>query len=115
VADVSALLDEVGRDAHVVGHDWGAAVAWLLAARDARVRSLTSVSVPHPAAYLSSTVFPSQLMRSWYIAFFQLPGLPERAAASGMLQRQLRASGMSEDELETFQQEIVEDGALPGG
>jgi pimeloyl-ACP methyl ester carboxylesterase len=116
VADVSALLDEAGRDVHVVGHDWGAAVAWLLAARDPRVRSLTSVSVPHPAAYLASTVFPSQLVRSWYIGVFQLPFLPELAARTGRLERGLRGSGMTDRDVEAFRAGMLADaGALSGG
>lgn len=50
VADAVAVLDALEvRSAHVVGHDWGAAVAWQLAARHPeRVRTLTAVSVPHP-------------------------------------------------------------------
>jgi pimeloyl-ACP methyl ester carboxylesterase len=52
VADVVAVLDALGVDAvHVVGHDWGATVAWSLAAAHAdRVRTLTAISVPHPHA-----------------------------------------------------------------
>jgi pimeloyl-ACP methyl ester carboxylesterase len=52
VDDVLALLDQAGVGAaHVVGHDWGGAVAWALAGRHPeRVRSLTALSTPHPAA-----------------------------------------------------------------
>ncbi|BCJ51514.1 haloalkane dehalogenase [Actinoplanes sp. NBRC 14428] len=51
-ADAVAVLDALGVDrAHVVGHDWGAQVGWLLAAQHPeRVRTLTVVSVPHPRA-----------------------------------------------------------------
>lgn len=50
-----------GARIHVVGHDWGAAVAWRLAARHpARLRSLTAVSVPPPAAYLRSLLTTRQ-------------------------------------------------------
>jgi pimeloyl-ACP methyl ester carboxylesterase len=114
-ADVEALVDAVGRGVHVVGHDWGAAVAWLVAARHPAVRSLTSLSVPHPAAYLASTVFPDQLRRSWYVGFFQLPFLAERAAATGRLQRHLGGLGMTEPELAAFQRGMLDEGALPGG
>ena len=53
VGDVVGMLDALGvRRAHLVGHDWGAAVAWQVAARHpARVRTLTAVSVPHPLAF----------------------------------------------------------------
>ena len=51
-ADVLALLDAAGLgSAHVVGHDWGGIVGWALAAwHPERVRTLTALSVPHPAA-----------------------------------------------------------------
>jgi len=77
--DAAALADAVGRSVHVVGHDWGAAVAWTLAARRPDlVRTLTAVSVPHPAAFLRSFVTSTQLLKSWYMFAFQLPWLPER-------------------------------------
>lgn len=70
VADALAVLGAVGAtSAHVVGHDWGAAVAWQLAARHAdRVRSLTAVSVPHPVAFVDALrADPDQRARSRYM------------------------------------------------
>ncbi|HEX4248429.1 MAG TPA: alpha/beta fold hydrolase [Pseudonocardia sp.] len=79
VADAAALIDHYGGSAHVVGHDWGAAVAWGLAAENPdRVRSLTALSVPHPGAFLRSMLKSRQALMSWYMLFFQLPWLPER-------------------------------------
>ncbi|MCX4470641.1 alpha/beta hydrolase [Micromonospora sp. NBC_01655] len=81
VADAAALLDALGVDAaHVVGHDWGAIVAWGLAAgRPDRVRSLTAVSVPHPAAMAHALATDAgQKARSSYIALFRKPGTAER-------------------------------------
>src|SRR5687768_10294229 len=70
-ADVAALIDEVGGSAHVVGHDWGAATAWAVAGlHPDRVRTLTAVSVGHPAAFLASMVRSDQLRRSWYMGLF---------------------------------------------
>ncbi|MBN1093754.1 alpha/beta hydrolase [Blastococcus sp. TML/M2B] len=65
--------------ADVVGHDWGANVAWTLAAWHAdRVRSLTAVSVPHPAAYTAAfRVDPEQKERSAYIRLFWQEGKAE--------------------------------------
>ena len=80
--DVLALLDAAGAErAPVVGHDWGAVVAWWLAMRDPdRVERLAVLNVPHPLAYRELVLrSPSQVARSWYVAFFQLPALPERA------------------------------------
>ncbi|MEV4637620.1 alpha/beta hydrolase [Actinoplanes sp. NPDC049548] len=73
-ADAVAVLDALGvEQAHVVGHDWGAQVAWLLAARHPqRVRTLTAISVPHPRAMadaLSNQL--SQKLRFAYMGVFR--------------------------------------------
>jgi pimeloyl-ACP methyl ester carboxylesterase len=75
VADVAAILDACGvADAHVVGHDFGAAVAWLTAMyRPDRVRTLTALSVPHPLAPMTLR----QREMSWYMLFFQFEGVAE--------------------------------------
>jgi len=82
VADALAVVDEhVGPAArvHLVGHDWGAAVAWGLAARHPdRLRTLSAVSVPPPAAYLRALVTTRQAAKSWYVYALQVPGLAER-------------------------------------
>ena len=72
VADAVAVVDHVGGSAHVVGHDWGAAIAWHLAGRHPdKVRTLTAVSVPHPLAFLQALKTDddqrarSQYMRDW--------------------------------------------------
>lgn len=92
VADVLALLERAGvARAHVVGHDWGGAVAWLLAGNHPdRVASVTVLSTPHPAALSRALRHPDQLRRSWYMAAFQLPRLPEWRLATefvGLLTR----------------------------
>ena len=74
------LLDAAGRrQACIVGHDWGGIVAWYLAAHyPQRVARASILNVPHPAVVGRSLWrVPDQLLRSWYILFFQLPGLPE--------------------------------------
>ncbi|HWI72411.1 MAG TPA: alpha/beta fold hydrolase, partial [Baekduia sp.] len=84
VAGVIAQLSETGR-AHVVGHDWGAAVAWAVATlHPDRVDRLAALNVPHPATMLRTLQrSPRQLARSWYMFFFQLPLLPERLLQRG--------------------------------
>lgn len=77
VGDVTAVLDALGVEkAHVVGHDWGAALSWVFAtfASD-RVLSLTAVSVGHPNAF--STAGVEQKQKSWYMLAFQHVGLAE--------------------------------------
>lgn len=97
-ADVGALVEQhrLG-PVHVVGHDWGAAVAWMLAARRPDlVRTLTALSVPHPAAFVRALLTSSQSRKSWYMAAFQLPVLPERVfATTGFARRALLSSGMT--------------------
>jgi pimeloyl-ACP methyl ester carboxylesterase len=83
-ADMLALLSLLGEtSAHVVGHDWGGAVAWALASyHPGSVRSLAALNVPHPARFLAHVrKSPKQALRSWYMAFFQVPWLPEKALA----------------------------------
>lgn len=77
-ADVAAMVEAIGGPVHVVGHDWGAALAWGVAThRPELLRSLTAVSVPHPAAFLRSLATSRQALASWYMYAFQLPVLPE--------------------------------------
>jgi epoxide hydrolase 4 len=81
--DILGLLDRAGAEkAFIVGHDWGAFVAWWLAIRHPdRVKKMVAINVPHPIV-MTSEIFESldQLRRSWYMLMFQLPFLPERAA-----------------------------------
>lgn len=80
VGDVLGMLDALGVErAHVVGHDWGAAVAWQVAARHPdRVRSLTAVSVPHPLAFSAALAGDEdQRRRSQYMRLFQVEGKAE--------------------------------------
>ena len=96
--DIAQLIDVAGLGpVHLVGHDWGAAVAWGLAAqRPDLLRSLTALSVPHPAAFVRALFTSSQVLKSWYMLFFQLPWLPERQISSGKAwEGALRSSGMS--------------------
>lgn len=80
VGDVVALIDALGvQKVHVVGHDWGAAVAWGMSALvPDRVATMTAFSVPHPAAFFTAMATSRQGLASWYMYIFQLPWLPER-------------------------------------
>ena len=82
--DIVALIEGAGLGpVHLVGHDWGAFVAWVLAAqRPDLLRSVSALSVPHPAAFLRAMLTSSQGRKSWYMYFFQLPWLPERQIMS---------------------------------
>jgi pimeloyl-ACP methyl ester carboxylesterase len=95
VGDVLALLDAAGLEsAHVVGHDWGGLVAWVLAGRHPeRVRSLVAVSTPHPAAMTRALRHGGQALKSWYMFAIQVPVLPELALRATM-EPALRSTGM---------------------
>ena len=78
--DVEALVEAAGAErARIVGHDWGAVVAWWLALRaPERVERLAILNVPHPIAYKRFLArSPRQMLKSWYVGAFQLPALPE--------------------------------------
>jgi pimeloyl-ACP methyl ester carboxylesterase len=114
-ADLAALLDAAGVErAHLVGHDWGAAPAWALAAwQPERVSSLTVLSTPHPTAMLRSWLTSSQALKSWYMAFFQLPRVPELAVPRG-LRRTLVSSGLPESYADRYLRLMADPGALTG-
>jgi pimeloyl-ACP methyl ester carboxylesterase len=78
MADVGALIDAADCDETVlIAHDWGAVIAWFFAMRKIRPLSkLIICNVPHPAAGREGAGL-EQLKKSWYIFFFQIPGLPE--------------------------------------
>ncbi len=131
VADVLAVADQWSLERFdLVGHDWGAMVAWVVAGRHPdRVRTLTAVSVPHPRAFAAAFGSGSteddggdedQRQRSSYIAVFQAEGgvaeralLGEDGSGSG-LRAMFDASGLSSDtdEVRQFVATMLEPGAL---
>jgi pimeloyl-ACP methyl ester carboxylesterase len=110
-ADVLALIRHLGEEqVHLVAHDWGGAIAWLLAMEHPNaIRSLTVCNLPHPALFQKALQTPRQLLKSWYIGFFQLPWIPERAVAlddyhrlaEGMID-QCRPGTFSRDGIKAF-------------
>ena len=78
--DVAGLIDAAGaRQTILLAHDWGALIAWYFAMRRLRpLQRLVVMNVPHPAVGERIWRMPRQLLRSWYVLFFQIPWLPER-------------------------------------
>lgn len=78
--DVMGLIKSLGyTKAHIVGHDWGGAIAWHLAQKFPQMLDrLVILNAPHPQQMVKelSTNF-DQLRRSWYMFAFQIPGIPE--------------------------------------
>ncbi|RME08609.1 MAG: alpha/beta hydrolase, partial [Anaerolineae bacterium] len=124
VRDVIALLDALDiPQVNLAGHDWGAAVAWHTALQHPdRVRRLAIANVPHPAVmrrFLRHS--PRQMLKSWYIFFFQIPGLAEfllEARDFNLAVRSLQRSGLpgtfAPDELERYRQSWKTAGGLRG-
>ncbi|MBC7520354.1 MAG: alpha/beta hydrolase [Sandarakinorhabdus sp.] len=80
VDDVAALFDALGaRKRLLVAHDWGALIAWVFAMRRVRaLEGLVIMNVPHPRVFRDTLRSSwAQKRNSWYVAFFQLPWLPE--------------------------------------
>jgi pimeloyl-ACP methyl ester carboxylesterase len=77
VGDVVGIMDAVGVErAHIVGHDWGAAVAWGLASFvPDRVERLVALSVGHPTSFRGAGL--EQRQKSWYMLLFQFAGIAE--------------------------------------
>jgi pimeloyl-ACP methyl ester carboxylesterase len=102
VADLGALIDASGAQrVHLVGHDWGAAVAWAAAAEmPERLATVSPISVPHPAAFLKSFANSRQGLASWYMYAFQLPRIPEWSMLrrdGAMMYKSLRQAGQAPD------------------
>jgi epoxide hydrolase 4 len=120
--DISELITALGeRRAHVVGHDWGGALAWALAIRyPDRVERLGILNAPHPALMLRELRRPRQLRRSLYIGLFQLRGTAERAIERddyAVVRRTLRGADraqafLTEGDIQRYVGAIARPGAL---
>jgi pimeloyl-ACP methyl ester carboxylesterase len=120
--DVERLILACGeRTSSVVGHDWGALVAWIAAMRHpGRVRRLAILNVPHPARFLDGLLSPGQLLRSSYMFFFQIPRLPEAVIRAGnfallrfVFRRDpVRRGAFTAEEIERYVEAMAQPGAL---
>lgn len=118
VADIVALIKRAGGGpVHLAGHDWGAMVAWTLAAAHPElVKTLNTLSVPHPGAFMRATLKGDQLKKSYYIGLFQIPRLPEwilMRSPHSVFGTMLRGAGMMSDEIDAAIRDLVDSGALP--
>jgi pimeloyl-ACP methyl ester carboxylesterase len=120
VDDVTGLIRHLGaRRAAVVGHDWGAAVAWAVAQRHPEyVSKLAALQVP-PAAVWKKNISLRQALKSWYMFFFQLPALPEWFIGRGdfaelgrMFRSTARPGTFSDTDVDFYRAALRRPGAL---
>ena len=122
-ADVAGLIEALGeREAVVVGHDWGGAIAWTVAMeRPEVVRRLAILNCPHPAIFVQHLrENPRQMARSLYMLMFQIPRLPEfllglnRAwlVRRAVERSAVRRDGITPEDLETLRTNASKPGVL---
>jgi len=121
VADVLAAADWLGgHQVDLVGHDWGALVAWVAAERyPERFRTLTAVSAPHPAALAAALAnrFGDQARRSAYVPLFRIPKVPDTVFMAGngaVLRAVLRARKVPAADAEHYAEALSGPGAMTG-
>lgn len=123
-ADVIGLIEAAGREkASLVGHDWGAAVAWWTACKyPDRLSKMGILNVPHHQVFQKTiTTDTEQRLRSWYMMFFQIPWLPEAMisllntkAFARALQQTSRPGTFTEVDLAEYRKAWSQPGALTG-
>lgn len=121
VGDVIGLLDHFGAGkAAIVGHDWGAGLAWAVSQKyPERVSKLAVMQVP-PAAVWRANMSARQLLRSWYMFFFQVPRLPEwvisRDDFAGLDRvfedRVVRRGSFTDEDIDRYKDALRQPGAL---
>lgn len=123
-ADAAGLIDHLDRSsAHVVGHDFGGLAAWQLAATDPEaIDRLAILNAPHLTVFdrhLRSSL--TQMLRSNYVAFFQLPWLPEYAirrvdfaAIEALLREQVSPDALTDEDVRRYKTAASRDGAVTG-
>ena len=122
VADVAGLITASGaRETLLIGHDWGGALAWLIAMDQPRlINRLIILNLPHPACFVRELKRPVQFLKSWYVLLFQLPVLPEfllgAFEARGVAAMLRRSSGsgraFSQETLAVYRQNASRPGGL---
>ena len=122
--DMLQLMQHLGYEkVHLVGHDWGAQVAWWLAIfHPERFHDLTILNVPHPFV-MSRNLRKNrrQLLKSWYIFFFQIPWLPEfllglgdNAGLANLLRRSGKPGTFTDEDIARYREAWRQPGAKRG-
>lgn len=122
VEDIRGVITGLGyEDCILVAHDWGGAIAWNFAYRyPDLLEKLIVMNLPHPAKFIEGSKTWSQLAKSWYIFWFQLPWLPEltlqfnnyQAIAAAFRDMSRDKSAFTCQDLTAFQNAAAKPGAL---
>lgn len=121
VEDVRAVIETLGGGrATLLAHDWGGGVAWAFAyTHPQMLERLIIVNCPHPVRLAQELRRPRQLLKSWYMFVFQLPGLPEWALTrkgAAIFDAIVRAhpNTFSEEDIRAYKAAILRPGAATG-
>lgn len=125
VKDIEGVITGLGYDRCVlVGHDWGGAIAWSFAyAYPKMVEKLIVLNFPHPAKFAQALQTNyQQIIRSWYILFFQLPLLPEllcqandyELISSIFAETAINKTAFTSEDLKAYKEAVSSSGALTG-
>lgn len=122
VEDVIGLIKASGaKEVLLVGHDWGGALAWSVALiAPELIHRLIILNVPHSACFARELRRPIQMVKSWYMLFFQLPWLPEfllnwgrgRAIAESIRRTSCKPWRFPDEVLEVYRQNAARPGGL---
>lgn len=122
VADVREVIKTLGYDTCIlVAHDWGGAIAWYFAdIYPQMVEKLIILNIPHPAKFRQGLLTPQQLLKSWYIFFFQLPILPEsllqhnhyQLIAEMFQKTAINKNAFTQDDLQAYRNAAANPGAI---
>ena len=122
MADAGAVFDALGAKRRLlIAHDWGAIVAWAFAMDRVRdLEGLVIMNVPHPAVFQANIrTNAAQRKKSWYVAFFQIPWLPEavltangaKAIGRAFSDMALDKTRFSEADLDHYRRNALKPGA----
>jgi len=120
--DIVGLMDYYGQEKiFLVGHDWGGAVSWWVALKyPERLKKLVIMNCSHPLVFRKHLLGnPKQMQKSWYVFYFQLPGVVDKFASDGnyewpvqVLVETSRPGTFSGEDLEKYREAFRQPGAF---